>query len=317
MTRFDTPLEESLTRELSSRGPATLLLDSRQVPLGGIRGITVHRSLPQRALPMVGAWCFLDYFDEAGTPMRVLPHPHIGLQTVTWPLHGEIRHRDSVHSDVMIEPGQLNIMTSGAGIAHSEFSRQTDDSSLRGIQLWVALPLDAAGGEPFFEQHADLPVWLADGIRARVFVGSIGDAVSPATVFSPLLGAEIELDAATECSIPVQASFEHAVLVLDGAVDVAGVHVEAGPLLYIGAGCSEITVSSDCAARLLLIGGEPFSEELIMWWNFVGRSHDDIVRARDDWESGSPRFPAVAGHTERIPAPPLPNVRLTPRRRRV
>ncbi|SEB82892.1 hypothetical protein SAMN04489806_1886 [Paramicrobacterium humi] len=316
MTRFDTPTEESLVRELATPGPATLLLEAREVPLGGIRGITVHRSLPQRALPMVGAWCFLDYFDEEGTPMRVLPHPHIGLQTVTWPLQGRIRHRDAVGSDVVIEPGQLNIMTSGYAIAHSEFSVHEDDTSLRGIQLWVVLPQDAAEGEPFFEQHADLPVWTTEGARARVVVGAIEDVTSPARVFSPLVGAEIELDAGADVRLPVQRSFEHAVLVLDGAVEVAGVHVEPGPLLYVGDGCDTIAIASEAPARLLLIGGEPFGEELIMWWNFVGRSHEEIVHARDDWEAERTRFGPVAGHAERIPAPPLPNVRLTPRRRR-
>lgn len=319
MTRFDAPHEELLTRDVTSPGPATLLLESRQVPLGGIRGITVHRSLPQRGLPTVGAWCFLDFFDEAGIPMRVLPHPHIGLQTVTWPLTGEIRHRDTVSSDVMIEPGQLNIMTSGYGIAHSEFSSVPDGASepLRGVQLWVALPPDAADADPFFEQHSDLPVWQQGGVRARVFVGSLGDAVSPATVFTPLMGADVEIDADTRETIPVDATFEHAVFVIDGAVTVNDVRVVPRQLLHIGDGCASIDITGDADARVVLIGGEPFEEDLVMWWNFVGRSHKDIVSARDDWEAGSSRFGTVPGHgDERIPAPPLPTVTLTPRKRR-
>ncbi|GAB2524690.1 pirin family protein [Paramicrobacterium agarici] len=319
MTRFDLPSEELLTRQVPSPGPETLLLESREVPLGGIRGITVHRALPQRALPTVGAWCFLDYFDEAGVPMRVLPHPHIGLQTVTWPLNGEIRHRDTVLSDVMIEPGQLNIMTSGRGIAHSEFSTIPSDESaaLRGVQLWVALPPEAAEAEPFFEQHSELPVWHNGGLHARVFVGSLATAVSPATTFTPLVGADVELDAGTSEGLPVKPAFEHAVFVVDGEVTVDDVLVSARQLLYIGDGCSTIDIRADAAARVILIGGEPFGEDLVMWWNFVGRSHADIVSARDDWEARSSRFGTVPGHgEERIPAPPLPTVTLTPRRRR-
>lgn len=315
MTRFDAPSEELLTREVASPGPTTLLFESREVPLGGIRGITVHRSLPQRGLPTVGAWCFLDYFDEAGVPMRVLPHPHIGLQTVTWPLNGEIRHRDTVLNDVMIEPGQLNIMTSGYGIAHSEFSTEPDDAAaaLRGVQLWVALPPSAADGDPFFEQHSDLPVWEQGGMSARVFVGTLGAATSPATTFTPLLGADVGLAAGTAETIPVDTSFEHAVFVLDGVVSVDDVRVTERQLLYIGDGCPSIDIAADAPARVLLIGGVPFGEDLVMWWNFVGWSHADIVRARDDWEAGSSRFGSVRGHgAERIPAPPLPTVTLTP-----
>lgn len=318
MTRFDEPHEELLTREGATPGPTTMLLESRQVPLGGIRGITVHRSLPQRVLPTVGAWCFLDHFDEAGVPMRVLPHPHIGLQTVTWPLDGEIRHRDTLQNDVMIRPGQLNIMTSGNGIAHSEFSTLADDdSSLHGVQLWVALPPEAARGESAFEQHADLPIWQHGGVRARVFVGTLGDATSPATVYTPLVGADLGLEANTHEQLPVDSTFEHAVYVIAGEMTVDDVRVGARQLLYIGEGCTSIEMSADAEARAILIGGEPYGEDLVMWWNFVGRSHADIVAARDDWEAGSERFGSVPGHgDDRIPAPPLPGVRLTPRRRR-
>jgi redox-sensitive bicupin YhaK (pirin superfamily) len=114
-------------------------LEPREVPLGGVRGIQVHRLLPQRALPMVGAWCFFDRFDEQAL-MRVLPHPHTGLQTVTWPLLGDIRHRDSVGSDVTLRPGELNLMTSGRGVSHSEFSISETAGPLEGLQFWGAMP---------------------------------------------------------------------------------------------------------------------------------------------------------------------------------
>ncbi len=138
-------------------GPRTLLIETREVPLGGVRAMSVHRSLPQRDLPLVGAWCFLDRFGPQQARMRVEPHPHIGLQTVTWPYQGEVRHRDSVGSDVVVRRGALNLMTSGAGIAHSEYSLGEDAAPLDALQLWVALPEVRRHGGPAFEQHAVLP----------------------------------------------------------------------------------------------------------------------------------------------------------------
>ncbi|MGK9149039.1 pirin family protein [Plantibacter flavus] len=314
MTRLDAANETSVCRAPDASG--TKLLEAREVPLGGVRGLSVHRTLPQRELPMIGAWCFLDRFDEDHATMRVLPHPHTGLQTVTWPLDGDIRHRDSVGSDVVVRPGELNIMTSGAGVSHSEFSVGDEAASMHGLQLWVALPSSAASVPAAFEQHTDLPVHRAPGLRATVLVGALGEAVSAATVHTPLLGADIVVDAGSSVELPVDASFEHGVLVIEGDVRVEEVDLVAGPLLYLAHGRGRLALSSTGGARFVLLGGTPFPEELVMWWNFVGRSHDDIATARDDWERGSPRFGTVAGHgTERIPAPPLPNVRLTPRRR--
>ena len=317
MTRLDDPADESTVHPVYSDGPATRLLEAREVPLGGIRGILVSRTLPQRALPMVGAWCFLDRFDDVESRMRVLPHPHIGLQTVTWPIEGSIRHRDSVGSDVAVTPGELNIMTSGYGISHSEFSIGDAAQPLRGLQLWVALPREMAAVDPFFERYTDLPVFETAGLTATVLVGSLGDVESDATIFTPLMGADAVLAAGAHVTVPLDPSFEYAVMVVSGTLDVAGHRLSSGPLLYLGTGRLELPVSSTDGARFVLIGGAPFEEELIMWWNFVGRSHDEIVTARDDWERASVRFGQVDGHGgERIPAPPMPTVRLTPRRHR-
>ena len=318
MTRLDIPVSESLSARCDPTGTTSRLLDAREVPLGGIRGIVVHRSLPQRALPMVGAWCFLDRFDDEEVGMRVLPHPHIGLQTVTWPVEGVIRHRDSVGSDVNVQPGELNIMTSGYGISHSEFSLGAQGSPLRGLQLWVALPRDVADIDPFFERHTDLPVFKTEGLRASVLVGQLGGIESEATVFTPLMGADATIDAGAHVTIPVEAHFEYAVMVLSGSVTVAGTPLTPGPLLYLGTEREALELESAAGARFILLGGVPFPEELIMWWNFVARSHEEIVSARDAWEARSIRFGVVQGHgDERIPAPPLPGVRLTPRRRSV
>ncbi|MET0480652.1 MAG: pirin family protein [Mycetocola sp.] len=318
MTRLDAPVDESSCHRIDQDGPATRLLEARKVPLGGIRGILVHRSLPQRELPMVGAWCFLDRFDDEQSHMRVLPHPHTGLQTVTWPIEGSIRHRDSVGSDVAVQPGELNIMTSGYGISHSEFSLGHIESALRGLQLWVALPRAMAAVDPFFERYTELPVYETDGLVATVLVGRLGDVESDATIFTPLMGADAIVDAGAQASLPLDPSFEYAVMVISGSLDVAGHRLTSGPLLYLGLGRTNLDLSSADGARFVLLGGVPFGEELIMWWNFVGRSHNEIVTARDDWERGADRFGRVDGHGgERIPAPPLPTVRLTPRKRRI
>jgi hypothetical protein len=301
----ETPCRSSLTE-----GPVLREFPAREVPLGGIRAMRVARALPQRALPTVGAWCFLDQFGPLATDMRVLPHPHIGLQTVTWPLVGRIRHRDSIGSDVEIRPGQLNLMTSGGGIAHSEFSLG-DRPLLHGLQLWVALPQDAAGIEPAFEQHTELPRFTADGVDATVLLGALGEVTSPARVHTPLVGADLALHGSAR--IPLRPDFEYALLVISGVVEVADTAMAPGALWYLGTGRDELILSTS-ESRVFLLGGEPFSDDLVMWWNFVGRSHDEIVAARVDWEAE--RFGTVAGHGgERIPAPELPNVRLTPRRR--
>lgn len=317
MSNVETRPRESACRSGATRPAVTERYEPRLVPLGGLRAIEVHRLLPQRALPTVGAWCFLDKFGPQRDAMRVLPHPHIGLQTVTWPLQGEIRHRDSLGSDVMIRPGQLNLMTSGAGISHSEFS-VGERSLIDGLQLWVALPAAADVVQPAFERYDDLPRHVDGGLEATVFMGELAGVASPATTYSALVGAQVEMRAGTRTSIPLPHDHEHAVLVLAGSVRVAGTDLAPGPLLYLGVGRDDLAVSADEPARLILLGGEPFPDDLVMWWNFVGRSHDEIVRARADWEERRhERFGEVRGHGgDYIPAPALPSVRLAPRRRR-
>ena len=331
VTNLDAKPVETACRSADSDGMTVELLAAREVPLGGIRGMVVRRVLPSRTVPTVGAWCFLDQFGPQRTDMRVLPHPHTGLQTVTWPLVGQIRHRDSAGNDVLVRPGQLNLMTGGRGIAHSEFS-VGDAPLLHALQLWVALPAGSAGIDPGFEQHTELPTLEHDGLRATVFIGQlggfgrlgggddssgVGTAVSPATVYSPLVGADLELAAGSRVGLPVRPDFEHAVLVVDGELTVAGTPLPAGPLLYLGTRRTELEIAAPGPARAILLGGEPFPDDLVMWWNFVGRDHDDIARARADWAAGTTRFGHVTGHgDERVPAPALPAVRLTPRRRR-
>jgi len=329
MSRFDVGAEAIAEATPPCDGPRALLLESRAVPLGGVRGMEVHRALPQRDLPMVGAWCFLDRFGPQVTRMRVEPHPHIGLQTVTWPFVGEVRHRDTVGSDVIVRRGALNLMTSGAGIAHSEYSVGEDAAPLDALQLWVALPESRRHGVPAFERHESLPVLTLEPVRgeagsATVVMGSLGTVTSPATAYTPLVGAEVHVPAGSRVRIPLQAGWEYAIAGVDGEVSVetdaaASVEsVDAAHLLYLGTGRTAIEVESADGATVFLLGGEPFEDEIVMWWNFVARTHEEIVEARDAWEADAARFGHVIDHgPERIPAPPLPHVRLTRRRRRV
>jgi redox-sensitive bicupin YhaK (pirin superfamily) len=290
-------------------------LDAREVPLGGVRGITVHRTLPHRGLPTVGAWCFVDHFGPTAERMKVLPHPHTGLQTVTWPLAGEVRHRDSIGSEVVLRPGELNLMTSGEGVAHSEFSVGDPSGPMHGLQLWVALPDDHRHGAAGFEHHPDLPQVEHPGWTATVMMGELDGVASPATTYSAMVGAELRVRPGA-WTVPLRPDFEHAILAVDGEALVGGAEITHRQMRYLAPGRSEVTLHVPRNTTLLLIGGEPFEEELVMWWNFIGRSHEDIVQARLDWENAAERFGTVAGHGRQvIPAPPMPQVRLTPRRR--
>jgi redox-sensitive bicupin YhaK (pirin superfamily) len=303
--------------------------------------MNVSRTLPQRGLPTVGAWCFLDSFGPDRVAMSVLPHPHTGLQTVTWPLLGRIRHRDSVGSDVIVRPGELNIMTAGRGVSHSEFAvlpggvdggpaEVTPELPVqRGLQLWVALPDTERHRAPAFEQHVDLPKASGHGFTATVMVGSLAGVTSPATMYSPIVGADVTCSGVL--SLPLNPDFEHAVLVLDGGLTLDGQEVAPGPLGYLGSGRSALDLEAWPETRFILLGGEPFEEELLMWWNFVGRTHAEVEQARLDWEAqadlpdteaAARRFGLVRGHgpdagpeAGRIPAPPLPGVQLRPRTR--
>ncbi|MFF5084875.1 pirin family protein [Actinoplanes sp. NPDC000266] len=296
------------------------LLEGTPVALGGPRGFAVTRLLPAKGRRMVGAWCFLDAYgpvDISGGPgMRVAPHPHTGLQTVTWLLQGEVLHRDILGSVQEIRPGQLNLMTAGRGIAHSEETPAVHSPILHGVQLWVALPSSVRDMAPAFAHHADLPVVSRDGLTATVLMGSFEGVTSPAATHTPLIGAELTLEAGTEIDLPLDPTFEYALLTLDGAPTVDATTLKPGPLLYAGEGRRSLPLATSSASRLLLLGGEPFEERLVMWWNFVARDHDEIVQMRADWADRTPRFGEVRGYDgEPLPSPPMPITRLVPRGR--
>ncbi|MEV7993300.1 pirin family protein [Streptomyces sp. NPDC086077] len=299
--------------------PRVDVLSAREVPLGGPRAMPVRRTLPQRARSLIGAWCFADHYgpDDVSLTggMDVAPHPHTGLQTVSWLFSGEIEHRDTLGSHAFVRPGEMNLMTGGYGIAHTEVSTP-GTTVLHGVQLWVALPEEHRNTARDFQHYVPGTVRL-DGAEIRVFLGSLAGDTSPVRTFSPLLGAEIGLAPQSEITLPVDTAFEHGLLVDSGDVRLAGTALAPAELGYVHPGADSLTLvnESDGPARTVLLGGTPFDEEIVMWWNFVGRSHEDIVRAREDWEASSDRFGAVEGYPgDRLPAPSLPNAVITPRR---
>jgi len=288
----------------------------------------VRRTLPQRERSLIGAWCFLDHYgpdrvSEIGG-MSVPRHPHTGLQTVSWLFTGHIEHRDSAGFHAVVRPGELNLMTAGRGISHSEFSTP-DTDVLHGAQLWVALPDGARRMEPTFE-HYRPPAIGGDDSTLRVFLGTLAGSTSPVATHTPLLGAEIVLEPRARLDLDIDASFEHGLLVDTGTLQVDGTLVSPAHLAYLPVGGTVLTlVAGSEPVRLLLIGGEPLGEKILMWWNFVGRSHEEIVEYRRQWqvEIGvenpgdpgiPPRFGAFPpGEPASIPAPMLPTVRLRPR----
>lgn len=297
------------------------VLTPRDVPLGGLRSMTVRRTLPQRQRSLIGAWCFVDHYGpdevDASGGMVVPPHPHTGLQTVSWLFTGEIEHRDSAGHHATVRPGEVNLMTAGRGISHSEYSTP-GTTTLHGAQLWLALPDGRRETHPDFEHHAPEPV-AGPGWEARVFLGSLLGSTSPVQTHSPLLGAELLLEAGAVLDLAVDPAHELGVLVDTGSLRVDGKPLARAELGYVEPGASTLRLEADEPTRLLLLGGEPFGEKIVMWWNFIGRDHDEVVAHRAAWEAR-----LDAGDTSRfelpaddplgpLHAPPLPGVRLRTR----
>ena len=296
-------------------------LAPRYVALTTRKGADVRRTLPHRDLFMIGAWCFIDHYGPTMDldVMSIGAHPHIGLQTASWLFNGEIEHRDSLGSVQRIAPGELNLMTAGFGIAHSELSQLSKSGSepLRGVQLWIALPASARGMAPEFQHCVELPVSERNGFTFRTFIGNFGGEESPARTFSELLGVEISTNLAAETTLRLSPKFEHGILVDEGSIVINGSEVRSGELHYLPEGISEVSISTRASARLILLGGEPFAEQILMWWNFIASSHEEIEQARANWQSAEQsRFPSFADAiNDRIPAPEMPNLRLTTRGR--
>ncbi len=291
------PLDQVPNDAVAGSGPASLdlpgelpVVERHESRTTDVAGTSVRRALPRRRRRTVGAWCFADHFGptRAGEQggMQIGPHPHIGLQTVTWLVDGHLLHRDSVGSVQPIRPGELNLMTAGEGVAHAEESQVEEGGLLHGAQLWVAMPEATRHGPPAFEHHAHLPTVGLGPVTATVLVGAVGDVRSPARSDTPLVGVELSTQGG-EALVPLDRDFEHGVIVLEGSLEIEGESVSPGELTYLGTHRAELRVRADTPARALLLGGAPFDEDLLMWWNFVGRTRTDIEEAARDWKRGS------------------------------
>lgn len=271
---------------------------------------TVRRALPAKARTMVGPFIFVDQFGPArlapGEAMDVRPHPHINLATVTWLFEGAIDHRDSVGSFATIRPGQVNLMTAGRGIVHSERSPQTeraDGPSLYGMQTWLALPDGREEVDPAFEAHTDLPLIEDGGTTARIIMGSLWGVTAPTTCHADTIYAEIVL--APGGAIPLDSDAdERAVMLVGGEAEVEGSALGLYELIVLAPGAA-MKLTSRGGGRVMLLGGEAFSTPRHVWWNFVSSSRERINQAKVDWRAG--RFPIVPGDSdEYIPIPDQP-----------
>jgi quercetin 2,3-dioxygenase len=282
-----------------AQGPVVELSPARSTQVGAL---PVRRVLPQRPRRTVGSWCFLDHAGPVavapGVSFGIGPHPHMGLQTVTWLLEGELLHLDSLGSEQLIRPGQLNLMTAGHGVSHAEEDPARAES-VHAVQLWVAQPEQTRDGPAAFEHHAELPQLELDRAVGTVLVGEFGGADSPARRDTTHMGVELTLQGGTSV-VPLRTEYEHALVVLQGSVTVDGVTVESSVLAYLGLGRDECAFESPAPAKALLLGGAPFPEPILMWWNFVGRTRDEVSEARRQWTADDGRFGRVHSTLSRI-----------------
>lgn len=280
------------------------VLEPRGVPLGGPRAMTVQRTIPQRPRSLIGAWCFLDYFGPNDVTqsggMQVPRHPHTGLATVSWLFEGRVDHIDSAGNWALVRPGEVNLMSAGYGITHSEYSSK-NITVLHGVQLWYAFPDTYRFVEPHLEQHRPETIH-GPGWQAKVAIGSLLGVISPVETYIPLSAAEISLEPNTTLEIDVPAEHEHGLLAVECTANFNGALIEENHVGYLGTGVTRLQLSSgDTPIRVMLIGGEPLNEDIVMWWNFVGRSHEEIARWRERYQSemgfdAPPEDSPLAGH---------------------
>jgi len=294
---------------LGASGPTLESFPNRTIDLGGIH---IARALPIRERRMIGPWCFLDRAGplafEPGKGMDVGSHPHMGLQTVTWLFDGEMLHHDSLGNEVVVRPGDVNVMTSGSGIAHAEETPRINSGHLNAAQLWVALPDASRNDAASFASIANVPVTETSSGLVTTFAGSLAGATSAAPHFSEVVGAELAIHATHDLEIDIEPTFEHAVLLVDGDCSIDGQTIEPQRLYYLGSQRRSVCFGSRAGGRVLFIGGPPFSETILMWWNFVARTPEEVAQARADWQAGN-RFGAVRAYGgPRLDAPELARI---------
>ena len=271
--------------------------------------LDVRRALPRRERRTIGAWCFVDHIGpidiSPDNSVDTAPHPHMGLQTVTWLLEGEVLHRDSLGSEQLIRPGELNLMTAGNGIAHSEEGFGHRTGRAHAVQLWVAQPEATRHGGAAFEHHESLPAVDFDHSTCTVLVGEFAGSSSAARRDTEHVGLDLRLRPG-RTTLPLVPTFEYGAIVMDGRVQLAGEVLAPGQLAYLGIGREDIVLAVDDESRMLLIGGLPFEAPVSMFWNFVARTHAEIDEAVRQWQADDGRFGRVASKLSRIPSPTPP-----------
>lgn len=260
------------------------------------RGTVIKRALPSRQKRMIGAWCFLDHAGPVTFPqgdgLDVGPHPHIGLQTFTWMIEGTMMHTDSIGSKQLIRPKQVNLMTAGYGISHTEVAPDTE-TRMHAAQLWIALPDDKINMAPQFDHYPVLPVVEKDNIEFTVLVGEFMDTVSPVQVHTELLGIDFFAKEQTKTRIPLNPKFEYGFMALEGDAIVNGHDLNSDNMVVLEPGISQIEVELPKGSRLLLIGGEPFESPILLWWNLVGRTQEELKTATEQWINQDARFGTI------------------------
>jgi redox-sensitive bicupin YhaK (pirin superfamily) len=299
------PAEDPKLGDPQSCDALDLVIVPRTADLGDF---TVRRALPSSRRRMVGPFTFLDHMGptefKAGHGVDVRPHPHIGLATVTYLFKGEIVHKDSLGSDVPIRPGDVNWMTAGRGITHSERTapdHRQGGEPLHGLQCWVALPARDEETDPLFAHYGqqDLPLVTGEGKSARIVAGKMFGVSSPVKTLHDTFFADLSLEAGT--SVPLDADYEErAIYVVSGEIEIAGERFGEGKLLVFKPG-DRITVRASQPARFAMLGGAPMDGPRYIWWNFVSSRKERIEDAKADWRAG--RFAGVPGDSEFIPLP--------------
>lgn len=298
--------------ESTDVGMSTIdIKEGRETHIGATR---ILRVLPTKRKRTVGPWCFVDLMSaddlDNPPPLEIGPHPHIGLATVTWLFGGSVLHSDSLGTEQIISPGQLNLMTSGRGIAHAEegvtVELPDDTGGVLGVQMWLAQPDAHRNGGSAFQHVGELPVAELNDSEAAVLIGTHGGATSPATVDHPTIGLDVRLRGSVELSL--ESSFEHGVVPIDRPVKVQDAIVEPGSLAVVPPGFEAIELATRSGAgRVMVLGGLPLGERIKMWWNFVARTTDELTEAWRDWQDhDDDRFATVPSQLERIEAPRPP-----------
>jgi len=283
----------------------TFLIEPR---LRDIGNLSVNRLLPVARRRAVGPFVFFDHMGPLafapGSGLDVLPHPHIGLATLTYLFDGEITHRDSLGAEQVIRPGDVNWMTAERGVVHSERTppaARAAGQTLNGLQIWIGLPTAEEERAPDFEHHAaaDLPAWEEGGVRLRLVAGEAFGARAPVSVYSPMFYLDTAFTPGSSLTLPAELG-ERALYVSEGQVSAADRVLSAGQMLVLEDGAAA-RIAAEAEARLMLLGGAPLDGPRHMWWNFVSSSKDRIEQAKADWAEG--RFDPVPGETEFVPLP--------------